>query len=105
MKIIYRKSDRIIAAYITAKGASEEDEFNNIYNSELGGSREDYEVVDADPIVDSNYRYVINEGGSVGTEIRPKVARKIRLAELKEKGKASWSEEDRDEILDLLLGA
>ena len=47
---------------------------------------------------------MINEGGSVGTEIRPKVARKIRLAELKEKGKASWSEEDRDEILDLLLG-
>jgi hypothetical protein len=70
----------------------------------MGGTTDDYEVVDADPIVESDYRYKINEDGSVGTEIRPKAARKIRLSELKEKGKASWSEEDRDEILDLLLG-
>jgi len=103
MKIIYRKSDHIIAAYLTTKGASEEDEFNNIYNSELGGSREDYEVVDADPIDESQYRYIINDDKSVGQELLPEVASKVRLAELKEKGKASWSEEDRDEILDLLI--
>ena len=105
MKIIYRKSDLVIGGYVSPNGISVETELRNVCNSEMGGSVDDYAVVDADPIVDPDYKYIINEDGSVGTELRPKAARKVRLAELKEQGKASWSEEDRDEILDLLLGS
>ena len=106
MKIIYRTSDKLIAGCVHVKGSLEEEALRNICDSELGGSPEDYTVVNiVDSIVDVGYRYKINEDGSVGQELRPKAARKIRLAELKEKGKVSWSEEDRDEILDLLLGS
>ena len=105
MQIIYRKSDLVIGGYVHPNGNPLATELRNVCNSEMGGTTDDYEVVDADPIVESDYRYKINEDGSVGTEIRPKAAGKMRLAELKEKGKASWSEEDRDEILDLLIGS
>jgi len=106
MKIIYRKSDKIIVGYVYSNGASEEEELQNVCNSEEGSSSEDYTVLDiVGFIVDVGYRYKINGDGSVGQELHPKAAKKIRLSELKEKGKASWSEEDRDEILDLLIGS
>ena len=105
MQIIYRKSDLVIGGYVHPNGNPLATELLNVCNSEMGGSVEDYEVVDADPIDASLYKYKINANGSVDTELHAKGARQARLAELKEKGKAFWSEEDRNEILDLLLGS
>ena len=91
MQIIYRKSDLVIGGYVHPKGNSVETELLNVCNSEMGGTTDDYEVVDAPPIDTVLYKYKINEDGSVGTELHAKGARQARLAELKEKGKAFWS--------------
>ena len=53
----------------------------NVINSELGGSVEDYVIVDAPPLEDGK-KYIINDDGTVGQEVP---AINSRLEELKAK--------------------
>jgi len=103
MKIVYQKATKIIANYIWEGMTPEAQVLQNVINSALGGSVEDYAIVDA-PFLENGYKYVINDDGTVGQEPTLETINRNRLIKLKEKGKASWSDEDRDEILDLLLG-
>ena len=104
MKIIYRKSDRVIAGYVPPNGNTLETELRNVCNSELGGTTDDYQVVDADDIDTSSYRYKINDDGTAGTEARPKTIAKARMDELKVIGKDNWTDAEQKELIELLAG-
>ena len=104
MKIIYRKSDRLIAGYVHTNGNSLEAELRNACNSELGGTTDDYQVVDADDIDTSLYRYKINDDGTAGTEARPKTVAKARIEEIKAIGRDNWTDAQQKELIELLAG-
>jgi hypothetical protein len=103
MKIVYQKASRIIADYIWEGKTPEAQVLETVANSELGGSVEDYAVVDAPPIEDG-YKYIINADGSVGTEALPQTATRIRINELKAIGKDNWTDAEQKELIELLAG-
>jgi hypothetical protein len=82
MKIVYQTATRIIADYIWEGKTPEAQVLQNVINSQLGGSVEDYSVVDAPPLESGN-KYVINSDGTVGQELSISV--NARLVELETK--------------------
>ena len=81
MKIVYQKATKIIADYVFEGKTPEAQVLQNVINSELGGSVEDYVIVDAPPLEDGK-KYIINDDGTVGQEVP---AINSRLEELKAK--------------------
>ena len=67
MKIVYQKATKIIADYIWEGMTPEAQVLQNVINSALGGSVEDYAIVDA-PALEDGKKYIINDDGTVGQE-------------------------------------
>jgi hypothetical protein len=67
MKIVYQKATKIIADYIWEGMTPEAQVLQNVINSALGGSVEDYAIVDATALEDGK-KYIINDDGTVGQE-------------------------------------
>ena len=103
MKIVYQTATRIIADCIWEGQTTEAQVLQNVINSQLGGSVEDYAIVDA-PSLDDGYKYIINSDGSVGTEALPQTATRIRINELKAIGKDNWTDAQQKELIELLAG-
>jgi len=83
--VIYRKRDRLICAYVHRHNQVTEDkqlivEIQNVINSELGGSADDYAYISLDRMPTSDELLSISESGeSVSYRPNPVIERRAEI--------------------------
>jgi len=109
--VIYRKADRLIAAYVYPRRTNAQTqeavttEINNVCQSELGGVATDYAIIQVEHARQPGFQTVISKDGTVRFTKLPPTQAQVRIDRIREIltiPRSTCTTDQRAELLELV---